>query len=313
MIIYKIINLINNKVYIGQDSNNNDNYYGSGKIITSAIKKYGKNNFKKEILEYCQNKDELNEKEIYWITKENSIVPNGYNIQPGGNCSDSITYNPNKENIKKKIRDSWTPEKRKKQSEKRKEYLKNGLPEKTKEKLSLYHFNKNLPNKKTQNNIIKEYKDPFNYIIDIRKKYNLTIKMLYYILKINNIDKIPRKSYQTKKYTKKDQKNICVDYDKNNLSLRKLNEKYNIGIVEIKKILNKNNIKIKQSGFSKNKKTKEEIEKIQKVRGTYIDEQLTNDIIEHLKKYKNIAKVAEIFNIKYHLVFSIKKDNNIKL
>ena len=56
MIIYKTTNLINNKIYIGQDSRNNPYYYGSGTIITLAIKKYGKNNFKKEILETCNNK-----------------------------------------------------------------------------------------------------------------------------------------------------------------------------------------------------------------------------------------------------------------
>ena len=41
MIIYKTTNLVNGKIYIGQDSNNNPNYYGSGTLLHKAIKKYG--------------------------------------------------------------------------------------------------------------------------------------------------------------------------------------------------------------------------------------------------------------------------------
>ena len=59
MIIYKTTNLINSKIYVGQDSKNNYNYLGSGIIIKKAIKKYGKENFKKEIIEYCNDKQKL--------------------------------------------------------------------------------------------------------------------------------------------------------------------------------------------------------------------------------------------------------------
>ena len=47
MIIYKTTNLVNKKIYIGQDSKNNPEYLGSGAIVKKAIKKYGKENFKK--------------------------------------------------------------------------------------------------------------------------------------------------------------------------------------------------------------------------------------------------------------------------
>ena len=49
-IVYIITNLTNGKKYIGSDSNNNPYYYGSGVNIKKAIKKYGKKNFKKDIL-----------------------------------------------------------------------------------------------------------------------------------------------------------------------------------------------------------------------------------------------------------------------
>lgn len=48
--IYKTTNLINNKIYIGQhkvkEEKIDNSYYGSGKLIIQAIKKYGKENFK---------------------------------------------------------------------------------------------------------------------------------------------------------------------------------------------------------------------------------------------------------------------------
>lgn len=85
MIIYKTINLINGKIYIGQDSKNNPDYLGSGNILKYAIKKYGIKNFTKEILEYCDSKEHLNEREIFWIEKMNSRDLNiGYNIAIGG-------------------------------------------------------------------------------------------------------------------------------------------------------------------------------------------------------------------------------------
>lgn len=91
MIIYKTINLINDKIYIGQDSKNNPNYLGSGKILKYAIRKYGKENFKKEILGECETIEELNELEKYWINKLNSTNHNiGYNISYGGQIGGMI-------------------------------------------------------------------------------------------------------------------------------------------------------------------------------------------------------------------------------
>jgi len=80
MFIYKTTNLINGKIYVGQQSTNNKLYLGSGKLILRAIKKYGKENFKKTIIELCESCEELNNREIYWIKALNPE----YNLYPGG-------------------------------------------------------------------------------------------------------------------------------------------------------------------------------------------------------------------------------------
>lgn len=52
--IYKITNMINNKTYIGRSNHSSlkrdKNYYGSGPYIKRAIMKYGKENFRKDII-----------------------------------------------------------------------------------------------------------------------------------------------------------------------------------------------------------------------------------------------------------------------
>ena len=80
MVVYKTINQVNGKAYIGKDVQNNPKYLGSGIDLQKAIKKYGKHNFKKIILEKCSNKEELWKREEYWLTLYNvKNNPNFYN------------------------------------------------------------------------------------------------------------------------------------------------------------------------------------------------------------------------------------------
>lgn len=95
--IYITTNHINNKKYIGQrfyDENGRwKNYLGSGLHIKRAIKKYGKENFSKEILQECNSKEELDKAEIYWIDKYNAVESdNFYNIASGGQGGDISIY-----------------------------------------------------------------------------------------------------------------------------------------------------------------------------------------------------------------------------
>lgn len=107
MVIYKTTNLINGKFYVGKDKKNNPKYLGSGELILKAIKKYGKLNFKKEILEVCNDVKELAEKERFWIEKldaRNKKI--AYNIGEGGDGGDNFSGHPKLKTIKKKISDT---------------------------------------------------------------------------------------------------------------------------------------------------------------------------------------------------------------
>jgi len=105
MVIYETINKINGKHYIGKDSNNDPSYFGSGKLIRRALKKYGKENFVKTILEHCTSIEHLNEREKHWIKITNAQNnPMYYNIAAGGDGGDHFTNNPNREEIRVRVK-----------------------------------------------------------------------------------------------------------------------------------------------------------------------------------------------------------------
>ena len=84
--IYKTTNLINNKIYIGkhQTIDPNDPYLGSGKLLNRAIKKYGRENFVKEVLHVFDNEAAMNSKEAELVTEEFCFRDDTYNLCNGG-------------------------------------------------------------------------------------------------------------------------------------------------------------------------------------------------------------------------------------
>ena len=84
MVVYLIKNIVKKKINIGKEVRNQKNYMGSGKIIRQALKKYGRENFKKEVLEKCTNKESLALREKYWIQLYKSKNFELYNIAEGG-------------------------------------------------------------------------------------------------------------------------------------------------------------------------------------------------------------------------------------
>ncbi len=92
--IYRIVNTINNHMYIGQTTQDDPNkrwrshirsvkYENGCPVLSNAIKKYGLQNFKFEIIIICFDSD-INYYEKEYIKKFNTLVPNGYNIHEGG-------------------------------------------------------------------------------------------------------------------------------------------------------------------------------------------------------------------------------------
>lgn len=97
--IYKITNLLNGNFYIGRrctrDSIDEDTYFGSGKRLKDAIRKYGVENFNKEILKVCESYDELIHLEKEIVTEELVRCNQCYNLALGGHGGYTFYKNRN--------------------------------------------------------------------------------------------------------------------------------------------------------------------------------------------------------------------------
>lgn len=156
--IYIITNLITGKRYIGQSIDIQRRFHDhrcisheSNRHLKYALAKYGKENFKYEVLEEC-DESELNEKERYYIEK---LKPE-YNVANGG--QDSLRRYPDE--IKKKISEKSKEQWANMSDEEKKARIKNNLKgprkghavsEKTKQKLR----DKNLGKKQSLETIEK--------------------------------------------------------------------------------------------------------------------------------------------------------------
>lgn len=85
-IIYKITNRLNNKFYVGKHKtlDKSDGYLGSGILIDRAVKKYGKENFDKEILFECATEEEMNRVETNIVDEDFVSRDDTYNLALGG-------------------------------------------------------------------------------------------------------------------------------------------------------------------------------------------------------------------------------------
>jgi len=339
MFVYKTTNLITNLIYIGQhiykkEIKNPKYYLGSGTLLLESIKDYGRQNHEREILEYCDNFKQLNEREIYWIDKYDSINPEiGMNISAGGSqCLPSERYKLS----------MTSPERLKKFYETRKknehtykyhteEYKKwcsenmkgennpnygNNWSDEQKEHLSNYRKKngiakgKNNPNygkygkeasgyleieQKIKDIIIHEYKHCFESIRSLSKKY--TDVSEYKIREILIEEKLEIKLMYM---SKENEEKIIEMYCNQKLSVNKISKYFKIDGRNIKKVLNNNNIKIKSRGGDKYTKTsKEFLSNIQ----IYIDK---NSI-------KTKTELVYIFDISFETLSKYIKLGEIKL
>jgi len=125
--VYKTINLINGKIYVGQHSTNDKNkdikYIGNGitrqsranyndNLFHRADRKYRYSNFKRVLIQFCDSQGELDKKEVFWMNSFNSMMPNGYNmvLNAGGGYVNKEHY----EKLSKKYKGRFLTEEQKK-------------------------------------------------------------------------------------------------------------------------------------------------------------------------------------------------------
>lgn len=144
--IYKVTNKINYLCYIGQTVNFDDRVQVHKRAkdnthLHHTIRKYGIENFTFEVLERWPNKT-LAEREKTWIAFYNTFEGEGYNMTPGGDGQGYGDNNPSKRpEVRKKMCDAWTSERKKEWAERNKEFW---TPQRRKE------FSENNPSKRPE-------------------------------------------------------------------------------------------------------------------------------------------------------------------
>jgi len=185
--IYKITNIITNKCYIGETKQSNPesrwkehkNTIKNGvgcPALKDAVKKYGIENFKFEILIICFDEDRY-KYEIEYIKKYNSIVPNGYNILeggPGGSFQGKTHSEKTKRQISAKLKQKYidNPELKKEISERNK-ILMNSEIIKNKISQGMIHSKKYQEMIKNKKAGIFHTEETKNKIRESLKKYNI--------------------------------------------------------------------------------------------------------------------------------------------
>ena len=163
MIIYKATNKINGKIYIGQTIVslalrkrkhwNHANCQKNNYHFCNALRKYGVNGFKWQVICICPNVKSLNEQEEYYIVYYNSME-DGYNCTSGGKSNSG--YRASEETKEKlsemrKGKNHWnygkhhsTKTKEKMRISRLKYHKNNGMSKETREKLRQFNLGKKL-------------------------------------------------------------------------------------------------------------------------------------------------------------------------
>ena len=97
-VIYRITCKLDGMIYIGQTVRTIEERFQehakADSYIGNAIRAHGVENFSVEVIEECDTREQLNEREIFWIAELNSKHPNGYNLTDGGEGSSGVERTP---------------------------------------------------------------------------------------------------------------------------------------------------------------------------------------------------------------------------
>jgi group I intron endonuclease len=172
MVIYKITNLLNGKIYVGQTVRSlklrwrqHRSAFSDKMPISKAMFKYGKENFTIEQIDIANNLEELNKKEEHWISTLNSVDKDiGYNVRRGG--KNSTLTDQTKEKIAQASLKKWKCDQfKQKMSQKKKQLWKNQEFRK-KHRLAMQNIDKDAFVKKmsmvNKENATKRFSKPFN-------------------------------------------------------------------------------------------------------------------------------------------------------
>jgi len=118
--VYKITNIINNKIYIGkrQSETFDEHYFGSGTIMKKVLEKYSKENFLRKILGWYNSETEIRLGEEYWIqyflNQGYVLGKTMYNLKISSVGGDTYTYAPIEHQLehKHKLSETMTGQKR---------------------------------------------------------------------------------------------------------------------------------------------------------------------------------------------------------
>jgi hypothetical protein len=247
--IYKITNLINDKIYIGQTDNPNRRWRehktsirkkSNNQLISKAIAKYNYLNFKFEVIATCKTQEDADAAEELIISQYDSRNLNiGYNLRAGGNCSNHSQISIRKmsksamgkpgTNLGKTFSDEWRSNLSKSQIGKDKKYKR--------------RFSEDI-----EKEICKLYRDSGESMYAIAKRFSCHRSLISDILNRNDV--VARKTNYTKniykrnKFTLEQEKEICKFYLEGNVSKKHLADKFNCGKTTIRDILLRNGVKL---------------------------------------------------------------------
>ena len=159
--IYETTNLINGKKYIGQKASKiflAEEYLGSGVYLNKAVKKYGKENFKVRIIEKCNSREKLNEREVYWIDYYNAVESKEYYNLANGGYSTYYIGHPMSKEARNKISKCLTGRHLSKETRKRMSESHKGKEGPTKGKLAWNSGKQNCYSEETRKRMSESHK-----------------------------------------------------------------------------------------------------------------------------------------------------------